>query len=173
MDEEIVRLARAWIGTPYRHQGSLKGVACDCLGLARGLWREVYGEEPEVLPAYSPDWAEASGEESLEEAAARHMILVARATAPEDILAQAEVGDLLLFRWRPHLPAKHCAILTEKDLERTPFGWRIIHAYDAAGKVAEVGLAPQWRKRVVAAYRFPGLGAPQEARSAAGATGTK
>ena len=24
---------RSWIGTPYRHQASLKGVGCDCLGL--------------------------------------------------------------------------------------------------------------------------------------------
>ena len=43
----IVEEARAWIGTPYRHQASLKGVGCDCLGLIRGVWRAVMGEEPE------------------------------------------------------------------------------------------------------------------------------
>jgi NlpC/P60 family putative phage cell wall peptidase len=31
--------ARAWIGTPDRHQASLKGMGCDCLGLVRGVWR--------------------------------------------------------------------------------------------------------------------------------------
>ena len=37
--------ARAWLGTPYRHQASVKGVGADCLGLVRGLWREVAGAE--------------------------------------------------------------------------------------------------------------------------------
>ena len=39
---EIVAEARNGIGTPYRHQGSLKGVACDCIGLVRGVWRALY-----------------------------------------------------------------------------------------------------------------------------------
>src|SRR5690242_12458263 len=43
----IIAEARAFIGTPYRHQASLKGVGCDCLGLVRGVWRAVYGDEPE------------------------------------------------------------------------------------------------------------------------------
>ena len=153
---EVVRVARTWERTPYRHQGSVKGVACDCLGLARGVWREVYaGADPETVPAYSPDWAEASGQETLLEAARRHMLPVAEGRDPEAVLAAAEPGDLLIMRWRPHLPAKHCAILTERGADRLPFGWRIIHAYDAAKRVAEVPLAPQWRKLVVAAFRFP------------------
>jgi NlpC/P60 family putative phage cell wall peptidase len=40
--EHLVTLARGWIGTPYRHQASLKGVGCDCLGLLRGVWREAW-----------------------------------------------------------------------------------------------------------------------------------
>ena len=67
----IVAETRGWIGTPYRHQASLKGIGCDCLGLVRGVWRAVIGEEPERAPAYAPDWAEASGRESLADAAAR------------------------------------------------------------------------------------------------------
>ena len=55
----IVAEARAWIGTPYRHQASLKGVGCDCLGLLRGVWRAVVGGEPEGPPPNSADWAEA------------------------------------------------------------------------------------------------------------------
>ena len=59
------RRGAGWIGTPYRHQASLKGVGCDCLGLVRGVWRAVCGDEPEAVPAYSPDWAEASRRETL------------------------------------------------------------------------------------------------------------
>ncbi len=60
----IVALAEAWIGTPYRHQGATNGVGCDCIGLVRGIWRELYGVEPEAVPPYAPDWAERSGEGS-------------------------------------------------------------------------------------------------------------
>ena len=41
--EHIVEAARDWIGTPYRHQASKKGVGADCLGLLRGGWRDVIG----------------------------------------------------------------------------------------------------------------------------------
>ena len=47
--EAIVAAARGWIGTPYQHQGSLRGVGCDCLGLVRGVWREVIGAEPAAV----------------------------------------------------------------------------------------------------------------------------
>ena len=38
-----VAVARDWLGTPYHDQASVKGIGCDCLGLARGIWREVVG----------------------------------------------------------------------------------------------------------------------------------
>lgn len=46
----VVEIARRWIGTPYHHQASLKGVGCDCLGLVRGVYRELCGAEPEPMP---------------------------------------------------------------------------------------------------------------------------
>ena len=55
---QVVGAARGWIGTPYVHQASVRGAGCDCLGLLRGVWREVIGAEPETPPAYTPDWAE-------------------------------------------------------------------------------------------------------------------
>jgi NlpC/P60 family putative phage cell wall peptidase len=136
----IVAETRRWIGTPYRHQASLRGVGCDCLGLVRGVWRAVIGEEPERAPAYAPDWAEASGRESLADAAERHLISVGRGAFRE--------GDVLLFRWRANLPAKHAAIVTALD--------KIVHAHDGAA-VAEVALAPWWRRRIAYAFRFPGV----------------
>jgi NlpC/P60 family putative phage cell wall peptidase len=136
----IVAEARAWIGTPYRHQASLKGVGCDCLGLVRGVWRSVIGPEPERPPPYAPDWAEAAGDESLARAAARYMTAVP--------LEAFEPGDVLLFRWRANTPAKHAAIVTTPTL--------MVHAHDGAA-VAEVAIAPWWRRRLAYAFRFPGL----------------
>ena len=50
--EAIVAAARSFIGTPYHHQASCKKAGCDCLGLIRGVWRDVYGPEPEAPGQY-------------------------------------------------------------------------------------------------------------------------
>ena len=136
----IITEARSWIGTPYRHQASLKGVGCDCLGLVRGVWRAVIGEEPERAPTYSRDWAEASGAETFAHAARKHLV--------EIDPAQVQPGDVLLFRYAPRYPAKYAAIITAPEL--------MVHAHDGAA-VAEVAIAPWWRRRIAYAFRFPGV----------------
>ena len=136
---EIVAAARGWLGTPYLHQGALRAVGCDCLGLVRGVWRELYGREPETPAAYTPDWAEACGEERLASPARRHLTDIA--------VEAADAGDVVLFRWRRGLPAKHAGILTGPDA--------MIHAHDGA-VVAEVPLGI-WRRRIAFAFRFPGI----------------
>lgn len=134
-----VTIARGWISTPYRHQGSLKGVGCDCLGLIRGVWRELYGIEPELPGPYGMDWAERSGEERLLQAAERHC---GAQIAHRDM----QPGDLILFRWRAGCAAKHVGILSAED--------RFIHAYEPAG-VIESTLVPSWKKRIAGVFRFP------------------
>lgn len=136
----LVAEARSWIGTPYRHQASLKGVGCDCLGLIRGIWRATCGAEPEPVPPYTRDWAEAGKRETLAGAAGRHMTEIDCA----DFLP----GDVLLFRWRAGLVAKHAAIATAPD--------RMVHAHDGAA-VTEVAIAPWWRRRLAFVFRFPGV----------------
>ena len=74
----IVARARPWLGTPYEHQASCRGAGTDCLGLLRGVWRELLGEEPESVPAYTADWSEPSRSEDLLRAARRHLIPVER-----------------------------------------------------------------------------------------------
>lgn len=136
--EAIVQEARRWIGTPYRHQASIRGVGCDCLGLLRGVWRAVIGPEPEAPPPYAPDWAEAGGREAFLLAARRHL---------EPVTGGIQGGDVLIFRWRESLPAKHCAIATGEAT--------MIHAHDGAG-VAEVALTPWWTRHLAGVFRFPG-----------------
>lgn len=144
--DQIVAAARGWLGTPYRHQASLKGYGADCLGLVRGVWREVVGEEPEAPPPYRPDWAELGGEEMLMAAAARHL----RRISPDD----AAPGDVLIFRMAPGAPAKHCAILSLPPTDQHPP--RMIHAYWGRA-VTESWLGPWWRARLCAAFAFPGV----------------
>lgn len=135
----IVALAEAWIGTPYRHQGATNGVGCDCIGLVRGIWSELYGVEPEAVPPYAPDWAERSGEDRLMQAAAR----LFGAPLTQEAM---QPGDLLLFRWRSDCAAKHAGILVGCD--------SFIHAYEQA-TVIRSPLVPSWRRRIAAVHRFP------------------
>ena len=136
--DKIIAAARGWIGTPYRHQASLKGVGCDCLGLIRGVWRDIEGAEPEVPPAYSADWAESGGTEALAEAGFRHLQAVTS--------KNFQKADVVLFRWRDHLPAKHAAIIVGHDT--------MIHAQDGVA-VCEVPLSGWWRRRIAFVFQFP------------------
>ena len=176
--DNVVRLARAWIGTPYHYQGCTPGVGTDCLGLIRGIWRELYGRDAERPPPYTRDWAEGSGRETLLEAARRHLIEIPPFAATP--------GDVLVFRWRRNALAKHCAILSALPLpacgERagvrgsirlvrgsdklvrgsdklvrgrhtgTPVGSAtMIHALEGA-PVSEVPVSPWWRRHIAGAF---------------------
>lgn len=134
----VVAEAMSWLDTPYRHQGARKGVGCDCIGLVLGVWRAVIGEPPELPGSYAQDWAETGDEERFLSAVRRHF--------REKAFDETSVGDLLLFRWRPHLPAKHAGILVDTD--------RFIHAYEA-GAVCVSALVPQWRRRIAGVFAFP------------------
>jgi NlpC/P60 family putative phage cell wall peptidase len=140
--EMIVALARSWIGTPYRHQASCRGSGADCLGLVRGVWRDLFGEEPETVPPYRSDWSETGEEEVLIAAAERHLIPVG--------IASALPGDVLVMRMLEQGLAKHAGILA-RAAEGYP---TLIHAYSGHG-VVESPLTPAWLRRVAAAFRFP------------------
>lgn len=140
----VIAAAREWLGTPYHDQASLRGVGCDCLGLARGVWRELLGREPEEIPPYSRSWGEVGDVEVMAEAARRWMI--------EIDVDEAVAGDLVLFRMRQGAIAKHCGILTgAHDVTGLP---RFIHAYERLG-VLEEYLTDAWRRRIAFAFRYP------------------
>ncbi|HEX4301553.1 MAG TPA: hypothetical protein VHZ78_02080 [Rhizomicrobium sp.] len=152
MATDIVPIARAWIGTPYVHQASVKGAGCDCLGLLRGVWRELHGDEPEEPPPYSPDWAEAGRRETLYNALRRHLTEIDR----DDL----KPGDVALFRMSAFGPAKHCGIVAEHVLglkqqgDRAPNTIRtLIHARQNRG-VAEEPFAPFWKSKLAFAFRL-------------------
>jgi NlpC/P60 family putative phage cell wall peptidase len=137
---QIIAEARSWLGTPYLHQASAKGQGADCLGLVRGVWRALYGFEPEAPPAYGPDWNERrAGTEPLLAAARRHFA--------ERPLAAARPGDVLVFRVVRTGPAKHCGVLADPD--------RFIHAYQGRA-VVESWLNRWWGERLAGVFGFPG-----------------
>ena len=140
--ERAVEIARGWIGTPYRHQASAWGAGADCLGLLRGVWRGIYGQEPEPVPAYTQDWSEPEGDERLWAAALRHLVPV----EPSEGRAP---GQVLLFRMRAGAVAKHLGLSADKAGQQS-----FIHAYSGHG-VVESPLSLPWQRRIVARFAFP------------------
>jgi NlpC/P60 family putative phage cell wall peptidase len=136
--EQVIAAARGWLGTPYHDQASVKGVGCDCLGLVRGVWRDVVGDEPLPLPPYSRDWGETGTREPLADAARTVMLEIS--------VTNLMPGSLILFRMRTGAVAKHCGIVTAPD--------RFVHSYERIG-VIEERLDHAWRRRIAFAFLFP------------------
>ena len=139
---DIVCEARQWIGTKWQHQQALKGVACDCIGLIRGVATKVG-----LLP---PDFARSAVAQQFMGYGRRpDGRLVVALDLFMDRLAPTEqpaIGDVLLMRFDDN--PQHVAIVTEVG---------IIHAHASARKVVEHRLDSLWASRVVQAYRFKGL----------------
>lgn len=137
--DAVIAAARVFIGTPYRHQASLAGAGCDCLGLLRGVWRALYGAEPMTVPAYRADMRDPSNAGALRRAA--EALLVAEA-------GPLAAGQVVLFRIGGMAEPKHCGILVGPA--------RFIHAQERLG-VVEADLTEAWARRVSGRFRFPGL----------------
>jgi NlpC/P60 family putative phage cell wall peptidase len=130
--DEIVGAARAWLGTPYRHQASTLGAGCDCLGLLRGVWRALYGAEAVEVRPYRADGRGAD----LLAGAERWLV---RADEPA-------AGRVVLFRLGRQTAPRHCAIMVSET--------RFIHAQERLG-VVEANMTDGWRRRAAAIFEFP------------------
>jgi NlpC/P60 family putative phage cell wall peptidase len=136
--EDIVRIARSWLGTPYHHQASLKGVGTDCVGLVRGIYRELYNVEPPELINYSADWGDSNGNEDMVIAAYKYLEPVP--------LDQLGPGHVVMVRWKEGRVAKHSMIMTGSR--------SAIHAYNRS-PVTEITLNDWWMARIVHGFSFP------------------
>jgi NlpC/P60 family putative phage cell wall peptidase len=137
--DAVIAEARSWLGTPWHHQASLKGVGCDCIGFVRGVAKPFAGEVPIPLD-YPETWHLYRAEPRMYLGFKEHCEEI----APADALA----GDILLFGAGKG-PAHHCAYVT-------PDGG-LIHCYREAGKVVEQALTEWWRGKLQHAFRLPGI----------------
>jgi NlpC/P60 family putative phage cell wall peptidase len=142
---QVVSEARRWIGTPYLHQATVCGAGTDCLGLIRGIWRAVIGQEPMTPPAYTMDWSEPSGEELL-------MLAADQCLLRKNDRSDLSTGNVVLFRMRDGSVAKHLGIISVLHPNA-----KFIHAYTGYG-VVESTLSEPWMRRIVATYCFPEKG---------------
>lgn len=121
--QEVVREAHTWLGTPYHHQGRVKGVGVDCGMLLIEVFRDC-GLVPDIDPRpYPPDWHLHRDEE-------RYLGWIRKYAAPVEI---PQPGDIALFRFGRCI--SHGAIVVE---------WpRVIHSYIRDGCIlADATAAP-------------------------------
>ena len=133
---EVIKEARSWIRTPWRHQGRIKGVASDCIGVVIGTAKALGLTEPDFDIR---DYARFPDGKLLRKYLGELMDPVS--------LSQKQGGDVLLIR--PSRIDQHIAILTFEN--------SIIHAIDMERGVREHILDRVWAKLVVGAYKFRGL----------------
>jgi NlpC/P60 family putative phage cell wall peptidase len=138
--QQIVSEARRWRGTPFQHQGRLRGVGVDCVGLVLCVARDLgLGDWCEDYNAYS---SQPVSDAVLTECRRRLLEKTVSMTLP---------GDVLCFR----LPrfGTHVGIVTGC------MGFPgIVHAYSGGpGRVVEHFVDAKWRRRIAAAFAFPGL----------------
>lgn len=131
---DIVQAARAEVGTNFRHQGRLPGIALDCAGLFVVVCKAM------GLPVQDEDgYGRNPWKGLLEQCIDRQPFLM---KIPVHDMGE---GDVLLMRFTGE--PQHIAIHAGKT---------VIHSYQHVGRVVEHRFADVWRARVVHAYRFEG-----------------
>ena len=126
----LVEAARAYIGTPFHHQGRVRGVGVDCVGLVVCAARDAgYTVKDTTVYARDPDGA------SLVGALSEQMQPVEGGWMP---------GDVLTF-WvvKPGLP-QHVGIYAGETVIHAPIGRR----------VAEHRLTAQMLKKLHSVWRL-------------------
>lgn len=129
--DDIVAVARACLGTPFRHQGRRAGQGLDCAGLAIHVARTL-GYPVCDVSGYGRDPAPGQLQAALQ----------AQPALVEIPRGQEAAGDLVLMRWADH--PQHVGICA---------GQTLIHAHQPSGRVVEQRLEP-WARLIVAVYRF-------------------
>jgi cell wall-associated NlpC family hydrolase len=128
--QSIIAEARTWLGTPFRHQGRVRGRACDCAGLIVGVAAGLglahvdvtdYGRIPHPV----------------------RMRAALDAQLERIPIGSAGPGAIVWIAWRRY--AQHLAIVTDLGL---------IHAYESTGRVVEHPMDEFWRAGIRAAYRY-------------------
>ncbi len=134
--QPMIEKMREFLGTPFHHQGRVKGVGVDCAGLLIEGTKEAGLKGVPDLTGYrrSPDGS------TLQQIMDDYLDRVPKGE-------NWQVGDILLFQFDGVMP-QHMGMVTQFD---PPY---MIHAYSVARKVVEHIVDDIWLKRLVRVYRI-------------------
>lgn len=145
---EVCDEARRWLGTPWVHQGHMKGVGVDCGGLIGGV-AVALG----IVPAdfWQRHFSPFGGYSRMPHGDS--LLRVLRAFMFHTDPADAVFGDVVVMRFRRD--PQHVGFLVPYQAG----GLALVHALNG-GSVREVvahRLDQRWRDRIVAAFAMPGV----------------
>lgn len=151
---EVVQKAREYLGTPFQHQGRLKGIALDCVGLPLCVAEDLGLVDSKGVPFRRTDNANYTAQ-PLDAFVHREAV---RRLIQKDI-ADIAPGDLITLRV-PRVPC-HVAIVSAVS---NAFGLGMIHAYSGYatkklpnGSTVEHILDEKWMRRIEGVFSFPGV----------------
>lgn len=131
--DEFIAEVLDHLDTPYHHQGRLKGVGVDCIGLFVSAAQRC---------GYNMDAPSDYGRVPEQDKLLRHLTEYAYAVP----YAEAIPGDLLIFRMF-HQPQHVGVIVNCLPME-------MVHTYMSVNKVVRVPMDQTWEARIVSAYRL-------------------
>jgi len=134
---QIIEEARSWIGTPFSHQGHIKGYKIDCVSLARELGVKFNILDTVIKPEYI-GYSRRPDRNKLKQACEDYLVSIP--------FSQLLPADLLLIQFEVE-PA-HIAIYNIDT---------IIHASTRFKKCDEHPFSEFWKLKVTNCYRYPGL----------------
>lgn len=126
----MVAEARSWKHTPWRHQGRVKGIGVDCIGLALAAADASGLLTPEMRAELPFNYSRTPGDGSFLRIVRKHMVLI------EGGLAACKIGDMPLMCWGTF--PMHIGVLSDYNEHGgvdAPFG--LIHAIIQQDKVNE------------------------------------
>lgn len=132
----FVEEARSFIGTPYLHQGRVKGEGVDCVGVLIGS-AKASGFLPD---AYDPGAYDLLNDGAL-------LLNELGVYADQIEYGDAAEGDVIVFRTPD---PQHAGVMTVRGDERY-----VIHALSRKG-VVEHRIDERWAKRVESVWRLRG-----------------
>ena len=138
MQDALGRELESWLGTPWRHRGSVKGLGVDCIHFVALVMHNLgyFDLSKVVVPDYPPDWHLHNTRELLRETLRKHWIT-------EDVpLHKLRTGDVILCNFGR--AASHAGIFYD-------FFWHC----PTMGEVCKSSLGDAvWRKRMVTGLRL-------------------
>lgn len=135
----VAEAARGWLGVPFRHQGRTRA-GVDCVGLVIGVARAL-----ELLPADFDHTGYARRPDGVSLLAACRLYLTPVS------FSEIGAGDVVVFR--VVTDPQHLAVVADYYAG----GRSVVHAYALARGVVETRLDDDWQRRLVAAFRLPGV----------------
>lgn len=132
----FIDAVRAYIGTPFQHQGRRRGDGIDCAGLLTCAAYDVGLTDVRVT-----DYTPQPDPLRFREIAREHMDAVA--------FADLTPGDVLTFAFKD--AEQHFGVVVSMNPKR------FVHAYASVGKCVDQELTLAWLRRVRGCYRIRGL----------------